>query len=264
MGYTRLMFPFYNSIEYEYHYVGKYGLKGEKRTSRQKMTSEEQKRVNQRRKARDMRHLIKANFFQNDLWVTLKCLKGVRKPLEEIKRDFRNFITKLRLRYRKNGEDLKYIYRMEIGSRGGIHIHMIINRSRVRPDTEVLVQELWIHGRANYQNLYEEGGFRELAEYIVKKPDEKVMKQIDKLQPEEQKEFIKYSCSRNLIRPVPERKEYKRWTLKDLIENGPKPTPGYYIDKSSIESGINPFTGMSYLRYTEVRIKPLKRGDEDG
>lgn len=262
MGYTRLIFTFTNSIEYEYHYMGNYGAKGERRAPRQKKTPEQQLIVNQRRKERDMRHLIKANFFPNDIWVTLKYPKGLRKPLEEIKKDFRKFLTKLRNAYKKLGETLKYIYRMEIGSRGGIHIHMIINRSRGRPDTEVLIQDMWTQGRANYQNIYEAGGYKDLAEYIVKRPDKKVMKQLSFFEPEEQKEFVKYSCSRNLIRPEPERKEFKHWTLRRLIEEGPKPKPGYYIDKDSLEYGINPFTGMSYLRYTEVRIKEIKRDDK--
>ena len=41
-----------------------------------------------------------------------------------------------------------------------------------------------------------------------------------------------------------------------MIEDGPKPTPGDYIDKSSIVSGVNKYTGMSYLYYTEIKIDP--------
>lgn len=264
MAYTRLTFTFNNSIEYEFHYQGNYGAKGEKRAPRQKKTPEQQQKVNQRRKERDMRHLIKANFFPNDIWVTLKYPKGLRKPLDGIKKDFAKFRTKMRQAYKQYGEEFKYIYRMEIGSRGGIHIHMLINRSRGRPDTEVLIQDMWTEGRANYQNIYEAGGYKDLAEYIVKQPDKKVMKQISFFEPDEQKEFIKYSCSRNLIRPEPERKEFTQWTLRKLIEEGPKPKAGYYIDKDSVECGVNPYTGMSYLRYTEVRIKEIKRNDPGG
>lgn len=264
MAYTKLTYKFPNSTEYEYHYIGNYGAKGEKRAPRQKKTPEQQKKVNQRRKEKTMRHMIKANFFPNDIWVTLKYPKGIRKPLDEIKKDFRKFIAGMRKAYKKMGEEFKYIYRMEIGKRGGIHIHILINRSRGRPDTEVLIQDMWTEGRANHQNIYEAGGYRDLAEYIVKLPDEDVMKQLSLFEPQEQKEFIKYSCSRNLIRAEPERKECKRWTLRKLIEEGPKPKPGYYIDKSSLEYGINPFTGMSYMRYTEVRIKEIKRDDPGG
>lgn len=264
MGYTRLIYRFFNSTEYEFHYVGKYGAKGEKRAPRQKQTPEQQKIVNQRLKGRKMRRIIKANFFPNDIWVTLKYPKGLRKPLDEVKKDFKKFRDRMRSAYKKMGEEFKYVYRMEIGKKGGIHIHILINRSRNRPDTEVLIQNMWTEGRANYQNIYESGGYKDLAEYIVKQPDEEVMKQLSFFEPKEQKEFIKYSCSRNLIRPEPERRECHHWTLRKLITEGPKPKPGYYIDKSSYEYGINPYTGMSYLRYTEVRIKEIGRDDPGG
>ena len=52
--------------------------------------------------------------------------------------------------------------------------------------------------------------------------------------------------------------------LRKLIEEGPKPKAGYYIDKDSLEYGVNPYTGMSYLRYTEVRIKEIRRDDPGG
>lgn len=259
MAYTELIFNFLNSNEYEIHYEGKYGAKGEKRAPKVKPTNEQQEKVNQMRKERNIRHLIKANFYPNDLWVTLKLPKGTRIPLNTVKSYFRKFRSKMRKAYKKMGEDFKYIYRLEIGRNGGIHIHMILNRSRGRPDTEVLIQELWEWGRANYQNLYEHGGYKELAEYIVKKPDKRTMRQISFFPEDEQKEFISYQCSRNLIRPEPIKKEYKRRTLKELMDFGPKPTPGYYIDKDSIRCGINPYTGMSYYKYSEVRIKELKR-----
>ena len=48
---------------------------------------------------------------------------------------------------------------------------------------------------------------------------------------------------------------------RKIIKNGPEPTPGYYIDPESVVCGVNKYTGLSYLRYTEIRIKPLERGD---
>ena len=47
--------------------------------------------------------------------------------------------------------------------------------------------------------------------------------------------------------------------MRRILEDGPKPTPGFYIVKESVVSGINKYTGMSYLRYTEQRIKEVKR-----
>ena len=114
---------------------------------------------------------------------------------------------------------------------------------------------MWTHGRINYELLYESGGYADLAEYIVKQPTEEIEGQLSMFTEDERKKLVSYSTSRNLIRPQPERKEYRRWTLKELVENGPKPTPGYYIDKDSIVCGVNRYTGMSYYRYTEYRIE---------
>ena len=68
------------------------------------------------------------------------------------------------------------------------------------------------------------------------------------------KEEYSYSTSRNLIRPKPERKRYRRWTMRKLLLYGPKPTPGYYIVPESIRSGTNRYTGYSYMRYTEEKL----------
>lgn len=35
------------------------------------------------------------------------------------------------------------------------------------------------------------------------------------------------------------------------MTEGPKATPGYYIEKDSVVQGVNEVTGMSFLYYTE-------------
>ena len=42
--------------------------------------------------------------------------------------------------------------------------------------------------------------------------------------------------------------------MRRLIEEGPKPREGYYIDKNSIRTGINRYTGKSYYQYTEIKL----------
>ncbi len=258
MAYWLDTFRFPGSIEYEYKWAGNYGAKGEKRRPKVKATPEQIKKQNQLNREKKIRRLIKDNFIPNDLWVTLKYPAGKRKPIWEIEKDVKNFLERLRYRYKKRKHILKYIIRMEIGKKGGIHIHILVPRIRGE-DTDLLIQEAWTCGRANFVSIYEYGGYEKLASYIVKQPDEEVEGQLELFPEEERKKLVKYSCSRNLKRPVPERKYYRRWTVKRLIEEGPKPTPGYYIDKSSIRAGVNPFTGMSYLHYTEVKVAPVQR-----
>lgn len=258
MAYWLDTFRFPNSIEYEFKFAGKYGAKGEKRQPKKKATPEQIKLQNQLNREIKVRRLIKANFFPEDLWVTLKYPAGTRKAVRKVKNDMKNFLDRLRYQYRKRGYILKFISRMEVGKKGGIHIHILVPRMRGE-DTDLIVQEAWGHGRVNFQSVYEYGGYEKLANYIVKQPDEETAVQLSFFPEEERKEFIKYSCSRNLERPVPERKTYRRWTLKRLIEEGIKPSPGYYVDENSIYSGINRFTGMSYLRYTECRLETFSR-----
>lgn len=258
MPYWKDTWTFPNSNEYEYKFAGNYGAKGERRSPKRKATPEQIQKQNQYNREKYMRRLIKANYEPDDLWNTLKYPRGTRKTLGEIIKDLRYFHTALRKEYRKHGEEYKFIIRFEIGEHGGIHIHILINRSQSIPNTDLLIQRIWKFGRVNYQSLYEYGGYQKLANYIVKKPNKEQEKQLSLFDEEDRKELIKYSSSRNLIRPQPERKIYRQWTMKKMMENGPAPTPGYYIDKNTIHFGVNEYTGMSYLQYTECRINEIK------
>ena len=251
--YNRDRWIFSNSIEIEYKYAGKYGAKGEKRTKRKKPTPEQVAKQNQINKENRIRRLIKANFYPSDLWVTLKYPKGTRKPYVDVVKDMALFLERLRYRYRRSGNELKFIYRIEIGKRGGIHVHILVNRAKCSKGTDMLITECWTFGFTHFTPLRESGGYKELAEYIAKPVPE------EQQDNEDADKTKSYHTSRNLIRPKPERKIYFRWTMRKILENGPKPTPGFYIVKESIVSGINKFTGMSYLRYTEQRIKEVKR-----
>lgn len=252
----KYIFP--GSIEHEYKYMGRYGAKGEKREVKHQATKEQIAKQNQWNREKWMRRLIKANFSEDDYWITLKYPKGTRKPVGEVRKDFKKFLDRMRRRYKCRGMPLKFIYRMEVGKRGGIHIHILINR--LEGETDVLVKECWTFGKMHYELLYDAGGYQGLGNYIVKLPDEEVEKQLCLFSDEEKKELIRYSCSRNLKRVEPKTKIYKHWTMRRILENGPKPTPGYYIDKESVKCGINSVTGMSYLYYTEYPLKKPERG----
>lgn len=252
MAYWKDTYRFKNSIEYEYKYAGNYGAKGERRATKKQATPEQIKKQNQQNRERNMRRLIKANFSEGDLWTTLKYPAGTKKSVFEVIKDLKRFITNMRREYKKKNVPFKWIYRIEIGEKGGVHIHFLLNRLQGEA-TDVLIQKKWKYGRVFYTGIYEAGGYEQLASYIVKQPKEQEAEQLSLFPEAEQRELIRYSCSRNLIRPVPERQVYSRWTVRKLIENGPTATKGYCIDKNSIVYGINPYTGMSYYRYTELK-----------
>lgn len=268
MGYNVDIYRFLNSTEYEYKYTGKYGAKGERRAPKAKPTAEQLRKQNQYNRENKVRRLIKENFPPNSLWATLKYPAGTRKPLEEVEKEFNAFLGAMRRVYKKRGEPFKYIYRIEVGKNGGVHIHILVNRLKGKPDTDIILQTKWKHGRVNYAGIHEAGGYKNLAAYIVKQPADEIAGQMALFPEEKRKKLRTYSTSRNLIRPQPERRHYSRRTLRKLIEQirtegAPKPEPGYYIDMDSIRCGVNPYTGMSYLYYTECRVKLAEWKEEE-
>lgn len=258
MAYEEKIYEYYSSIEHEMSWIGNYGAKGEKRNPKRKATKEEIAKQNQRNREKYVRRLIKENFKSGDLLNTLKYPQGSHPTIKQVEKDMRNFIKSMRRAYKKAGTELKYIYRIEIGSKGGIHIHIITNRLP-NGNTDLLIQEKWKHGRVNYQTIYEQGGYAALASYMVKGYEEEQYEQLSLFPEKEQKKLKKYSPSRNLKKPKPKIKKFKRRTMRKILTEGPKPTKGFYIDKDSIQKGINPYTGRSYYHYIEYRIEDGRR-----
>lgn len=248
---------FPGSTEKRYFFNGNFGAKGEKRAAKEKPTPEQMEYVNRMTKARKIRYYIKGNFSDSDLFVTLTYRKGTRKSLKEAAEDIRRLFDRLRRKFKKLGHALKYIYLIEIGSRGGIHAHVIINECG---QTTRLISKLWEHGHPNFKNLYEEGDYQQLADYMAKVPQGE-----DRVQQCTKTESI-YSHSRNLILVKPEVKTYTRRTVRKYIEaiEGGATThrdaawipEGQYIDTDSIRLGTNPYTGLSFLEYT---LRPIKK-----
>lgn len=249
MAYTEKIYEFEESNEHEIAYNGNYGAKGEKRAAKKKATPEQIKKQNKRNKEKRLRRLIKKNFLPDeDYWITLTYRKEDRPDEQQAKEDIRKLFAVLRREYKKTDTDFKFIKKLEIGKRGAVHIHLVLNRIRgSTATTDQLLARHWKKGKIYYQLLYERGGFADLAAYLVK-PERAA-------DTEDTTASGHYSTSRNLIRPEPIKKEYKRRTLRKAMQFGPEPKEGYYIDKESIVIGTNPFTGKSYLHYTEYRIR---------
>nr|DAF01679.1 MAG TPA: protein of unknown function DUF1424 [Caudoviricetes sp.] len=255
MAYRKHTFTFPNSIEHAYKFAGHIGAKGEKRAKRKKPTPEQVKRQNQINKENKYRHLLKANFLPGDCWITLKYPAGTRKSMDAVKQDLALFDKRMRRDYAEHGESWKWIRRIEIGKRGGIHIHLICNRIW---NTELLIAKNWPGLSHHSEPVRDEEGFEQLASYLCK-PLPEELEQTSIFEPEEIKRASSLSSSRNLVRPEPEKKAYVRRTMKKIITDGPVARPGYYIDKKSIRIGINQVTGYSYVYYTEVKIQQTKR-----
>ena len=220
----------------EYH-NGRYGAPGMPREKKKKATPEQIRKVNQWNKERQCWRKMKLNFQENDYWVTLTYkLENRPQDMKEAAKDIRKWIQKVRTQYKRQEVELKWMLHTEIGSRGGVHHHLVINRI---PDADLIMRKAWEKGGVHTDLLYDEGGLRKLAEYLSKTQDgENKLKE------------SRYSCSRNLKIPVAEVKVYKRKTWKDE----PKLPKGYYLDKETYHEGINPVTGYKYRRYILIRL----------
>lgn len=258
MGYFSQIYKSVNVIERGFRYKGNCGSKSDVRGKRQKATPEQVSKQNQYNRIKKIRLYLQANFYQNDIYITLKYPKGTRKSKDEFIKDINQFQRSLRREYKKRGEELKWIRRLEIGRRGGLHAHYVINRIY---GVELLTYKCWQHGSAHFTYLSEEGGMAALANYFAKELPEEVeqLKFID----EDTKQFVRYSRSRNLIEPKKEEKTFKRRTmrkiLKEICDGTRQAASGFYIDKSSIRIGVNPYTGYSYCYWRELRIHPVER-----
>ncbi len=231
----RWTYDFGYTIEVEENFPRKPRAPGEKRAKRKKPTPEQMRLHNLRNKEKRIRRLIKENFRENDLWITLTYKKAERPPdIAEAQKDTKRFFDRVRSRYRKQGRELKWVLHTEIGSRGGIHHHIVMNRI---PDADLIIRKAWKKGGAHMALMYEEGGFRELASYMAKEPDQ-----------ENKLKESRYSRSRNLKVPKPKVKDLVRWSKE------PRPKRGYYIEKDSYYEGINPVTGRRYRSYTMIRL----------
>lgn len=259
MAHRHDVYKYGRFIEHEFKFVGKFGAKGEQRAEKKKATPEQVEKQNQYNREKKVLRKMRYNFEPGDLWITLKLPKGERLPADEILKIRDKFFRNLRNVYKKRERVLKYMYRIEIGERGGIHIHVLVNRLNGTPGAAEVISQIWNRltgGHVNYTPVYEEGHFKDLASYLVKEPTEEITGQLTLFGTEEEKKiFLKYGCSRNLEMPEKKTHKYKRRTVRKLIENGPKPQPGYYIDRDSIRHGVNKYTGMSYYYYTEIRLE---------
>ena len=233
-------------IQVENHYPGNYGAPGQKRRPKRERTPAEMARQNQTNRRRKIQRLILANFKEGDWHLILKYKPGQRpESYERAQKSLKNFLDRLRKEYKKRGYELKYIAITERGKKGqALHHHVVIQDINTPELSTVdMVKKLW-NGFNTFIDLYDEGDYEKLAEYIVK------IETKDELEQGK----ASYSRSRNLITPKPK----KKIMLRKIWPEIPKPKKGWYVDKSTIYNGFNPVTERPYQYYTMRKIE--KRG----
>ena len=235
MGYIKKEWRLGKVIQVEQHFPGNYGAPGQPREAKQKRTPEQIARQNQTNRAKKIQRLILANFNEGDWHLVLKYKPGQRPAdYEEAQKELKKFLIKMRNSYKKAGYEFKYIAVTERGKKGqALHHHLVIED--IPELTTRMIKQTW-PGMMSLTDLYEDGDYKKLAEYIVK------------AETKEEAEAGKatYSRSRNLVIPKPKVKKMK----KRIWPEEPKAKKGYYIEKDSIVNGINPVTGYPYQYYS--------------
>lgn len=137
------------------------------------VSSEAQKRLNEKNARKKLVRLINTNFGEGDLAVTLTYCDGQMPSSEqEVKKHVVNYIRRLRVRAKRQGEEIKYVYVIEcqVSRRTGLarwHVHMILSSM----DREA-VESAWPYGNwTNTKRLQpNEKGLEAIANYLSKDP----------------------------------------------------------------------------------------------
>ena len=233
-------------IEVQEYHDGNHGAPGQPRQKKREITPEDIERINQWNRERLCWRKLVNHFGKDDYFVTLTYRPEERPPeMEAAKRDWKQFCTKLRRRYKKAGMEMLWIRNIEVGTKNGWHIHCVLKRI---PDLDIFLSECWEKGRVVIKLIYQQGNMKDLAAYLTKTP--KTEKRIRESH---------YWTSRNLPIPEPEKKLIRGWKLEDK----PRVPRGYYLEKESLREGINPF-GFRYRTYILVRIKDPRRRKPGG
>lgn len=229
------------------------GVHTHKRKPKKNITREAVQANNDRRAEKDLTRLLNANFREDDFHAVLTYKEAPTQA--QAKKDRENFLRRLR----RLNPDLKHIAVTE-WEHTRIHHHLVLHGSGL---TLSQITELWEDkGYVKASLLDETGEYSDLASYLIKETS-KTFRRSDSCFKR------RFTCSRNLIRPVVKREKI---TLSELLdETDPEPISGYYIPKETIRRYEHPVTGIEHLEYIMVALyeprkykawpkgKPIKR-----
>jgi len=213
---------------------------GAKRAQKETESPERIKRANLRAAETKLRRMMNHNFQDGDYLVRLDFSKDTRpEGSADMQKEMSNFVKRLKRNYVKAGAELKYIYVKEIGPKGGRHIHMMLNKCDVD-----WIRKAWKVGGIHIDPLYSNGQYAQIASYFMK---------YAKRTEDTEGELVgkRYYASRTVKMPA---------VVKKVIPAGvfrAKATEkkGFYLEKDSVQHGINELTGYEYFCYTLHRLK---------
>lgn len=208
------------------------------RRKKSKPTSNIQKRLNQKRAEMHITRIAHLNFTENDIAVHLTYKESP--TIERAGKDVKNFLARIRRKYKKMGKELKYMATTEHGGRSGrIHVHMIINSGLDRDE----IEKLWGLGYANTRRLqFNEEGITGLTKYMIK----------------QRESYRRCSHSKNLVMPEPEtddgvvtsadmREMREAFESKNRYEYFEREYPGYTLVRGEYEKNVINYGDYCYV-----------------
>lgn len=138
MAFTKKIYRLKKGIEVEEYHSAKYGAPGQERRPKKKLTPEQMEKQNQTNREKKARRKLREHFQEEDYFSDLTYRKDARASGYGGRQEqFSKCIRQVRKEYRKRGYELKWIRNVEVGTKNGWHIHVIINRI---PDTDIILQ----------------------------------------------------------------------------------------------------------------------------
>ncbi len=239
--------PYYKSVTVEgdvvqvkKYYAKKHRTLPEYRNKKSKPTSEEIAAVNQKNAERKLTSILNANFKEGDGFVTLTYSRNLRPKPDVARKYTKKFLRQLRRLYRQEGAILKYVLVTEYESTS-IHHHLVLN-SIEDVNLVKMISKIWPYGSVDTKALYSME-YSQLAAYIIKETSKTFQK-------DDGGAKQRYSCSRNLVRPVPMKTVISRaetWLKR------PRAPKGYFIPEDLCYEGTD-FAGNPYQRYTMLKL----------
>lgn len=247
--YLKKTWRYRDHIEIRKYHTSRYGVKGEKRSPKEKPTEASVKAANERNAVRKLTRLLINNFDAGDWHLTLTYRPECRPDPEGARKTLGKFFARMRRAYRKLGAELKYIAVTEWSGKS-IHHHIVVNDA---PGFSKIISEAWEYGGKHMTPLYPDHDYDGLAQYLVKETGKTFR---DETSPYKQR----YTCSRNLEKPEETVEVIKaaEWRRAPSVSRSLQ-AAGYVLDKESVFEGVDIF-GYPYLEYTMVKKEKGKGG----
>lgn len=151
-----------NTVEVSKYYSSRFNKKGIRKGDKKNLTTEEQKKVNKRAAEKKLRRLINENFKEGDTHLVLDYKLSERPTGREgMRADADDFLKEMRKLYKSLGLVFKYIHVMEIGKKGALHHHLVINTPE--EVSQRAITKAWKgRGRTHFNPLDDSGQYSKL------------------------------------------------------------------------------------------------------